>query len=188
MVGKMLASTKIILTASKLLAHKMVGIIVLLLVGIAYAQQLTTGMPAPQLFGTGAPTTSCASDVSYQGLTYIQTDATNGRLWICDQSSGSWGWDHLLSPILGVATTSTFASQSYLLSGCTAIQTVTITGAVVGVNSAAAYPVYASAPSGSPGLLNIAAWVSAANTISVQACAFGIIGSVPAFTAKVEMR
>lgn len=116
---------------------------------------------------------------------YVQTDATNGRIWLCDQSSGDWGWDHLISPMVATALTTSITGGSFILGGCTSVKTVTVTGAIVGTHAAMAAPIYASAPSGNIGLFNITAWVSAANTVSVQGCAIGTLGSIPNFTAKV---
>lgn len=148
-------------------------------------QIATTGLPAPQLSGTGSPSANYTCNAASANVSYIQTDATNGRLWLCDNSSGSLAWDHLLTPIQNIATTGTITAGSFILGGCTAVTTVTVTGAVVGTNAALAAPIYVSAPTGSQGLFNLTAWVSATNMVSVQGCALGVIGTVPNFTAKV---
>lgn len=143
------------------------------------------GIPAISLSGTGSPASSINCNAASGNIQYIQTDATSGRLWICDFSTGSWAWDHMLNTLVGTATTGAITAGSFILGGCTSIVTVTVAGAVVGTNSAAASPVFATAPTGNVALLNIIAWVSAANTVSVQGCAIGTLGSVPNFTAKV---
>lgn len=152
-----------------------------------FAQIATTGLPAPTLSGTGTPAANsltCSS--TYANLQYIQLDASPGqRSWLCDNySAGGYAWDHLVGPI-SVATTASITGGSFIVGGCTAVTTVTVAGAVVGTNAAVAAPIYATAPAGSQGLFNVTAWVSAANTVSVQGCAIGILGSVPNFTAKV---
>jgi hypothetical protein len=97
------------------------------------AQDATTGLAAPLYFGTGAPTKTC-SLTNLAGVAYIQTDATNGRLWICDNSVGSWSWDHLLSPILG--STASFGGALVVL-GTSITSTAAVTGASVGSNCVA---------------------------------------------------
>lgn len=161
-----------------------VSLALALLCGVANAQQATTGLPSPQLSGTGVPSFSCASGSSYMGLSYIQTDAVNGKLWLCDQASGTWGWDQQLSAIKGIGNTSTITGGAFILGGCTTATTVTLAGAVVGTNAAAASPIYVSAPTGNQGLFNLTAWVSAANTVTVQGCGLGTI-TIPNFQAKV---
>jgi hypothetical protein len=100
--------------------------------GVA-AQDATTGLVAPLYFGTGAPTKTCSA-TNLAGVAYVQTDATNGRLWICDNTSGSMAWDHQLSPILGA--TASFGGSLILL-GSNVTSTATATGAVVGNNCVA---------------------------------------------------
>lgn len=163
------------------------GIVAVSTVAI-YAQitnQATTGIPAPQLSGTGVPSTNFTCNVQNANLTYIQLDATTGRTWICDFATGSWAWDHLVSPITAVTGGSLVSVGSLLAGGCGSIVTVTVSGAVVGTNSATVSPVFQSAPSGNIGLLNVVAWVSAANTVSVQACSIGILSSVPSFFPRI---
>ena len=147
--------------------------------------QASTGIPAPMLYGSGTPDTNYACNASTANLTYIQTDASTGRLWICDNSTGALAWEHLMAPFLGSATSGTITGGAFILGGCTATTTVTVSGATVGVNSALAAPIWATAPVGNMGLFNLTAWVSAANTVTIQGCAIGVLGSVPSFKAKV---
>lgn len=135
------------------------------------------------LVGTGSPTAPCVA--SLQGQIYVQTDSTIGRIWVCDNSTGSWAWDHLLSAVQGIATTGTITGGTFILGGCTTTTTVTIAGATVGTNTATASPIYVTAPTGNQGLFNLTAWVSAANTVSIQGCSLGALSGVPNFLAKV---
>lgn len=165
-------------------------LVALLIVTGFYAQaqitmQATTGMISPQLSGAGAPSSLYTCNIAIAGVSYIQTDSTNGRLWLCDNSSGSLAWDHQINPTIATATSGTITGGSFILGGCTAITSVTIAGATIGANAAVATPIYVSAPTGNQGLFNLTAWVSAANTVTVQGCALGILSSVPNFQAKV---
>lgn len=152
-------------------------------------QLAQTGMPSPQLTGNGAPSALFTCNASTANLSYLQLDATNGRMWLCDNSTGSLAWEQLFSPIKGVATTGTITggtTLNLLGGGCLTTATVTMAGAVVGTNSATASPIFATAPTATNiGLLNVTAWVSAANTVSVGACSAGLISTVPNFQAKV---
>jgi hypothetical protein len=161
----------------------------------AHAQVSSTPATVPAGADTplnlGIPCTAGMAS-STTGSMFIQTNIKTGnRIWNCfqDPVSGTPGWvAPFSSPVLATATTGTFAAQAFILGGCTSIQTVTVPGAVLGTNTATASPIFATAPTGNVALLNVVGWVSAANTISVQGCASGtIVGTTPAFTAKVLM-
>lgn len=161
---------------------------------VAYSQQYGATIPA----GIGDPRALatplvCTKDMASSVSTSLYDDRSitvGNSIWKCklgtDGSTYAWQAP-FLSPVLGVSTTAQFASQSFLLSGCTTTLSVTISGATVGTNAATASPIFVSAPTAGTNvaLLNVVAWVSSANTVSVQGCASGILGTIPAFTAKV---
>lgn len=67
--------------------------------GLAIAQQSipVSGAPSPMLSGNGSPVGvwACSdADPSLANVEYLQLDASNGRFWLCDMSTGHWGWDH----------------------------------------------------------------------------------------------
>jgi hypothetical protein len=177
--------------------QRVFGILAVLLALPALAQQTSATATIPA--GNGSPTSQTPPmpcDMSHasssSGSVYLDRSITVGNaVWKCTLLTDgiTYQWNApFVSPVLGTATTGTFASQSYLLSGCTSVLTVTIAGATVGTNAVTASPIYATAPTATnPGLLNVTAWVSSANTISVQGCATGVLGTMPAFTAKVLM-
>jgi hypothetical protein len=157
------------------------------------AQTIVSPTPATTLAGNGSPTSNSitcgiglASTAS--ATLYVDDSVTTGNaIWKCATPDGvTFNWvQPFVSPVLAVATTGTFASQSFLLGGCTSVQTVTISGATVGTNAATASPIFTSAPTVNIGPLNTVAWVSAANTVSVQACALAALSTIPSFQAKV---
>lgn len=162
--------------------------------------QVTAGaVPgAPILAGIGTPATNnkpCNSNTASatSSSLFDQRDILTGNsVWKCKLGTDgvTFAWvAPFVAPIIATATTSTFASQSYLLSGCTAIQTVSVAGATQtnGFNTA---PIFATAPGAGTniGLLNIQAWYSGTGTtVNVQGCASGVLGTIPAFSVKVQM-
>ncbi len=147
-------------------------------------QPATAGMISPSMAGTGSPSGTATCNAVAANIIFIQRDATDGKIWICDNGGGSYAWNHLVNNIKGTFTSGTIAGGSFLLSGCTTATNVTVTGVVPITNYATASPAFVSAFTGNIGLFNVTATVSAANTITVQGCALGVLGSVPNFVAK----
>lgn len=150
------------------------------------AQVATNGSVAPTLNGAGAPTVgipvayTCSANLS--NVLYIQTDAVIGRrLWICNSNSGTYAWENVVTP-MAVATTAPMSAVSLALGGCTTA-TATIAGATVGTNAAYASPLgQPTSAANTAGLVNVTAWVSAANTVTVSVCATGLTGVLTSLT------
>jgi hypothetical protein len=144
----------------------------------------TTGLPAPQLSGLGAPSGLYTCNLATNNLEYIQRDANpSQRVWLCLTADGvTYAWDNLKGPI-AIATSGTVTTGALLLGGCSPVVTVTMSGATVGTNAVVASPIWTAIPA-NPGLFNITAWVSAANTVSIQACALATLSSA-SFTSRV---
>jgi hypothetical protein len=75
-------------------------------------QTYGTAPPSP-ITGAGAPNSGCSSSIN-PGNLYIQSDATPGqRIWVCDQTSGTWSWDNLKGAI-AIANTSPITASTLL--------------------------------------------------------------------------
>lgn len=73
-----------------------------------------SGTLTSNLSGNGTPTSNgwpCGT--GYLNQIYIQNDATNGHIWLCDASTGSPAWDHLL-----IGTTTMNSSGGSLIENC----------------------------------------------------------------------
>lgn len=91
-----------------------------------HAQSIITS----NLAGNGTPTAAgWACNAGYNNQLFIQWDATNGHIWICDQSIGSYSWDHQTLPIAG--TTVSIGGALLILGGSTS-GTASVTGAAIG--------------------------------------------------------
>lgn len=177
----------------KIVAVASIVVCVFLIHGAIKAQPIYS-IPSTIMAGIGSPTSNgLTCGVGQSGpsssLLYNQRDVTTGNsIWKCGLATDgvTYAWQSpFSSPVLQIATTGSITGGSFILGGCTAVTTITMTGANPTANAADANPIFASAPSGALGLFSVKAWVSATNTVSVQGCATGVIGSVPNFTAKV---
>jgi hypothetical protein len=181
------------------IAFLLTVVVILLSRNLHAAQsQVLSSAPATIMAGTGTPTANsipCNVGVASATSTslYNQRDITTGNsVWKCSllPDGVTYAWQAPFSaPVLAIATTGTFAAQAFLLSGCTAILTVNITGAAQG-NAFTVGPIFATAPTAGTNiaLLNVVAWFSGtAGVVNVQGCASGVLGVIPAFTAKVQM-
>lgn len=122
------------------------------------AQNATTGMAAPQLAGTGAPTYSCTAN-NLANVLYVQTDATNGKFWQC---GGTLGWVHFPGPVASATDASTFTG-GVLSVGTVQTHTITIPGVVM---TGAAACNFTSDPGST--FIAVNGYVTAANTVTVK--------------------
>lgn len=120
----------------------------------------TGGQPSPTLSGTGVPSVRYTCSANVGNLLYIQTDATNGRLWLCDLSTGAWAWDHLQTPF-AVVTSANFTATA-IVGFSRQSQVITVAGAVVGMGC------YATMVS-DPGNIQLqpSCYVTSANNVTV---------------------
>lgn len=152
---------------------------------LAQTQIATTGLPSPTLSGAGVPSLPCNANLA--SVLDIQTDAPTGqKLWLCNGATSTW--ENIRGP-LAVANTPAMSISTLTLGQCVT-SNVTIAGATVGANAAFASPLGApTSNSSTAGLVNVTAFVSAANTITVSECASGltaILGSLT--TAAVPFK
>jgi len=125
------------------------------------------GSPAPALHGNGPPPAAVnqTCNSSLTNVLYYQNDGGLGmKFWFCDGTT----WTQNNGAIT-LAGTSAVITWGLIGAGACTTQNITITGAAVGQ---ASY----SSPIGDPGAGNarISSWVSAANTVTLRACNYGL--------------
>lgn len=122
------------------------------------AQNATTGMAAPQLAGTGAPTYACNA-TNLPNVLYVQTDSTNGKFWQC---TGAGGWIHFPGPVASATDPQSFTG-GVLSVGTVQTHTITIPGVVMGLGATCAF-------TSNPGSTYIRAdaYVTAPNTVTAS--------------------
>lgn len=130
------------------------------------------GILTPNMAGNGTPASNsigCNSGVANQ--IYIQWDATTGHIWICDQSSGSYQWDH---QSVAIAATTASIGGALVSLGCSNQTTVSVPGATTVMSCN-----ISGAGGTQPANTQPQCYVSAANTVTVQFCTAIVLGITP---------
>lgn len=125
------------------------------------------GSPAPALHGNGAPPAAVnqTCNSSLTNVLYYQNDGGLGmKFWFCDGTA--WTQNNGAITLSG---TSAVITWGLIGVGACSQQTITISGAAVGQ---AAYA--AAIGDAGDGNARIRAWVSAANTVTLRACNYGL--------------
>lgn len=155
---------------------------------LSSAMQTVSPMPSTVLSDIGAPTGtySCTASMAApkSAVIYIQRDAAAGQaLWVCSLASDGVTYVWVQRPS-AIATGQTAAIGGGSLPALSALLTVdqnctsgtaTIPGASPTTNTASANPI------GNPGngSLNITAYVSSVNTVTVKVCNVSLLTTTP---------
>lgn len=157
------------------------------------------------LIGSGAPDPIAIPCTSTGNAGQIYTDIASGALgrnWVCDNSSGSWAWDHLVVNSINGATVPVSVaylatnSSGQLIAGATpSAPLIAVTGSIGGslislgcanqatVTVAGAATTMVCTMSGAggtqPANIQPQCFVSAANTVTPQFCTSITLGLTP---------